>query len=135
MSTDILPKPAVLGSTATWVMGCLVLISDIFPSAVIVGCLPPFKLLFEKKGFRRYNSPNYDENMSPGLQLHTIRLGRAGSGYSAKAAPKVMSRPMDRKQHVSGCGYGGGHDVPRGAIGVRIDYVSGRLGRWEIEVT
>ena len=99
--------------------------------AVIVGCLPPFKSLFKgNRSFRRYNSSGYNEDLSPGFRLDAIRLGSAGTGGTAKAAPRVMSRRIDGGQHVIDGGYGGGFEVPPGAIGVRSDYVSCILGFW-----
>lgn len=53
-----------------------------------------------------------------------MRLGSAGTGASAKAVPKFLSRPTDGDQHVFDGRDGGGFDVPPGKIGVRSDYVS-----------
>ena len=101
-------------------------------SAVIVGCLPPFKLLFKDRGsFRRSKSPIYYKNMSPGLHHDAIRLGSAGTVDSIKAAPKVKSRSIDGDQRVSDGRYGGGHGIPCGAVGVRSEYVSRTLGPCE----
>lgn len=98
-------------------------------SAVIVGCLPPFKLLFKDRGsFRRSKSPIYYKNMSPGLHHDAIRPGSAGTVDSIKAAPKIKSRSIDGDQRVSDGRYGGGHGIPCGAIGVRSEYVSRTLG-------
>ncbi len=99
--------------------------------AVIVGCLPPFKSLFKSHGsFQRYNSPVNGRKFSAGLRLDVMRFVSAGTGDKVKAAPRVISRPIDRKQQVSDGGYSCGHDVPRGAIGVRSDYVSCNVGAW-----
>lgn len=106
-------------------------------SAVMVGCLPPFKSLFKGRGsFHRYNSPVNGKNPSPDLQLDVIHFGRARASGKAKARPKVMSRPVngDGKENVFDGGFGAGYHVPHGAIGVRSDYVSFcdfRLGRGE----
>ena len=67
--------------------------------------------------------------MPPGLDPEALRLGSvgtssAGTGASAKAATKVPSNPIDEGQNVLGGWYGGAFNVPRGAIGVRSDYVS-----------
>lgn len=108
---------------------CLMLTFDLFfsASAVIVGCLPPFKSLFKGRGsFQRYESPVNGKNMSSGLEFDIIRLG------SAKAAPNSMSRPVDRKENAFDGGYDRGYKVPQGAIGVRSDYVSYKTGDWEI---
>ncbi len=102
-------------------------------SAVIVGCLPPFKSLFKSQGSfqnRRQRSLLYDKNMSSGLRLNAMRLDSAGTDGSAEAATKAKSRPIDGGQHVFDCGRGGRFDVPRGAIGVRSDYVSRTWVLW-----
>ena len=101
-----------------------------FKSAVIVGCLPPFKSLFKGGGsFRRYSSPKRNNTLSAGLNLDAIRVGRtgtssAGTDDNVKAARKFKSGPIDGGQHLSDGGYDDGFNVPRGAIGVRSDYVS-----------
>ena len=98
----------------------------------MVGCLPPFKSLFkDRRSFHRYNSPVNGKDLSPGSRLDVIRLGSAETSNKAKAAPKVLSRPIDGKSHVFDGGDGGGFDVPRGAIGVRSDHVSCNLGAWK----
>lgn len=105
----------------------MMLISDLFlsTSAVIVGCLPPFNSLFKGNGsFRRYKSSGYNRDSSQCLHLDAVRLGSAGTGASAKAVPKLLSRPTDGDEHMFDGGYGGGFDVPPGKIGVRSDYVS-----------
>lgn len=126
-------KPVAFGSTLCWVMMCLKLICDpSSASAVIVGCLPPFKSLFrDRRSFQRYNSPVNGKDLLPGLRLDVIRSGNAETGNKAKAAPKVKSRPIDGEPHVFNDGYGGGFGVPPGAIGVRSDYVSCNLGAWK----
>ena len=92
---------------------------------MIVGCLPPFKSLIKGRGsFQRYKNPNYDKNLPSGIRLDAIRLGSAENSDSAKAEPKVMSRPIDGNDNWSYGRHGDGHNVPHGAIGVRIDYVS-----------
>lgn len=104
------------------------LIFDFFfsASAVIVGCLPPFKSLFKGRGsFQRYNFPVNGKNLSRDLRHTAIRLGSADTGNGAKAAPQVMSKPIDGAPDG---GYGDGIYVPHGAIGVRSDYVSFSLG-------
>lgn len=91
--------------------------------SVIVGCLPPFKSLIKGRGsFQRYKNPNYDKNLPSGIRLDAIRLGSAENSDSAKAEPKVMSRPIDGNENWSYGRHGDGHNVPHGAIGVRIDY-------------
>lgn len=112
---------------------CLMLIYDLFLAlAVIVGCLPPFKSLFKSRGsFQRYRSPIRNKNLWPGLRLDAIRLGSVQTGGSAKVTSKVMSEPVDGEQHAFDGKYGGGFDVPHGAIGVRTDYVSCNLSLWE----
>lgn len=94
-------------------------------SAVIVGCLPPFKSLFKGRStFQRYNSPAHGKDPSPDIHLDALYFGRAKTGGGgAKARAKVTSRPVHRdgKENVE---YGGGDHVPDGAIGVRSDYVS-----------
>lgn len=104
---------------------CLMLISDIsfFVSAVIVGCLPPFKSLFEgRASSQRSKSSGNSKKASLGLKLGVIRL------CSAKAARDTTSRSVDGKANSFGGGHDGGFDVPHGAIGVRTDYVSRGLG-------
>lgn len=104
---------------------CLVLMLDISfsGSAVIVGCLPPFKSLFDSRGSsQRSKSPANSKKVSLGLKFDFIRLG------SAKTAPDTMSRPVDVEGIAFNGGHDGGYDVPHGAIGVRTDYVSGKLG-------
>ena len=97
---------------------------------MIVGCLPPFKSLFKgHRSFQRCKSPVY-KSLSPGLRLDAIRLGSAEAGATAEAAPKVISRPTNREKDVFDGGFGGGYNVPRGAIGVRSDYVSCKPGVW-----
>ena len=126
VSTNIPMKQALIDSTPYWVITCVVLIYDLFlASAVIVGCLPPFKSLFKShRSFQRYRSPIRDKNSIPRLRLDPIRLGRTRTGSSPRAAWKITSKPIDREQHVFDGSYGGGYGVPRGAIGVRTDYVS-----------
>ena len=94
--------------------------------AVIVGCLPPFKSLFKSHGsFQRYNSPVNSRKFSAGLRLDVMRIGSAKTGDKTKVVPRVISRP------IADGGYSCGHDIPRGAIGVRSDYVSCNVGAWE----
>ena len=100
--------------------------------AVIVGCLPPFKSLFQGRGsFRRHNSPIHNRNLAWGLHDEAIRLGSAEIGASVEAAPKVMTKSTKGKQYV----VRGGYDMPRGAIIVRSDYVSLILGAWKKKLT
>lgn len=74
---------------------------------MIVGCLPPFKSLFLGGGSsQRYKPPVYDKNLSSGLPLDAIQLGSAETGAGGKAAPKVMSRPIDREEDCSMVGTG-----------------------------
>ena len=92
-------------------------------SAVIVGCLPPFKSLFEGRGSSQPSkSSGNSKKASPGLELGVIRLG------SAKPSPDTTSRPVEGKGNTFDGGHDGGFDVPHGAIGVRNDYVSHQLG-------
>ena len=99
--------------------------------AVIVGCLPPFKSLFKgRRSFRRYKSPNHDKDSSPGFPLEAIRNGSDETGDSSKAAPKLVPRSFHGDQHGFDGEYGGGYNVPHGAIGVRSDYVSCDLKAW-----
>lgn len=62
--------------------------------------------------------------MPPGIRLDAIRLGSAENNDSAKAEPKVTSRPIYGKENMLDGGSRGEYKVPHGAIGVRIDYVS-----------
>ena len=104
--------------------------TSFYKPAVIVGCLPPFKSLFKGgRSFRRYSSPKDNNNLSPGLNLDAIRLGRAGTSspgtdVSAKAAKKLRSGPTDGGKHLFDVGFDNEVEVPRGAIRVRNDYVS-----------
>ena len=94
-------------------------------SAVIVGCLPPFKSLFKGSGSSRHGrSPAYNKNLAPSLRLNAIRLGSTETGATPKAARRVVSKPIDGGQHMFDSRYDGGIEVPPGAIGVRSDYVS-----------
>ena len=104
---------------------CLVLMSDISFSvpAVIVGCLPPFKSLFDSRGSsQRSKSSVNSKKASTGLKLGVRRLD------SAKTSPDTTSRSVDGKGNAFGGGHDGVYDVPHGAIGVRTDYVSRKLG-------
>ena len=104
--------------------------TSLYNPAVIVGCLPPFKSLFKGGGsFRRYSSPKDNNNLSPGLNLDAIRLGRAGTSsvgtdVGAKAARKFRSGPIDGGHHLFDGGFDNEVEVPQGAIGVRSEYVS-----------
>ena len=103
----------------------LVLMFDISfsVSTVIVGCLPPFKSLFDSRGSsQRSKSSVNNKKASTGSKLGVIRLG------SAKTSPDTTSRSVDGKGNAFGAGHDGGYDVPHGAIGVRTDYVSRELG-------
>ncbi|KAF6217597.1 hypothetical protein HO133_006699 [Letharia lupina] len=76
--------------------------------------------LFKGRGsFQRYNFPVNGKNLSRDLRHTAIRLGSADTGNGAKAAPQVMSKPIDGAPDG---GYGDGIYVPHGAIGVRSDY-------------
>lgn len=108
----------IRSSTLCCLVMCLMLMFDISfsASAVIVGCLPPFKSLFKGRGsFQRYSSPVNGKRLLPGLQLGNVRLG------SAKAASNTTSRPVDGIEDVIDGRYLGGCYVPHGAIGVRND--------------
>ena len=88
-------------------------------SAVIVGCLPPFKSLFRgSRSFRRCSSPTYDKNSPPGLHLDAIGFDSAGTASAGTVADAKAA------QHAFHDGYEDEQEVPRGAIRVRSDYVS-----------
>ena len=119
-------------STPCCVIVYLILMLDtsFSASAVIVGCLPPFKSLFQSRSsFQRYSSPVNGKRLLPGLKFDNIRLG------SAKAASNTMSRPVDAIEDVIDGRYDGGCHVPPGAIGVRNDYVSRDWGAHRKELT
>ena len=90
-----------------------------------MGCLPPFKSLFENRGsFQRYQSPIHNKNRLPGVRLDAIGLGNGQTSTSANAVPKDRSMSINEKENVCDIEYDGGYHVPRGAICVRTDYVS-----------
>ncbi|KAL9136777.1 MAG: hypothetical protein Q9175_002014 [Cornicularia normoerica] len=79
------------------------------------------------KGHRspqRYNSSVNGKNLSLGLRLDVIRHGSAETGDSARP----IAGEQRGEQQGSDHGYGGGYQVPPGAIGVTNDYVSCSLG-------
>ena len=98
-------------------------------SAVVVGCLPPFKSLFKGHGSsQRYKSQSHGRELPLILGVETIRRGSAETGGSSRGDLQVMSRPVTREQAVFSGSYDGGYLVPPGAIRVRSDYVSCTIG-------
>lgn len=93
-------------------------------SAVVVGCLPPFKSLFKGHGsFQRYKARTHSRELSLILGVEAIQRG-SETGDSSRGDPQVMSRPNTSEQPNFSGSYDGGYQVPPGAIRVRCDYVS-----------
>ena len=67
------------------------------PSAVVVGCMAPFKSIFRSyDSFRRHRSPTSDRDLPPGCsRLVDIRLGGVETGCCVEAQWKSLSRPVD----------------------------------------